>query len=111
MVACDLSNLRDEYQKMVSSRFGVPKPLNMQDYLERQEIIKQINKEKKARWQSLNNIDVKANTQVSKKKAKKDLMPNIMKNRSESRKQLGALVEEKFQQMYRPEFAKFSGAL
>ena len=67
-----------------------------------------MNKEKKARWQSLNNIDV--NSQFSKKKSgKKDTMPSIMKERSESRKELGTLVEEKFQQMYRPDFSKFNG--
>jgi hypothetical protein len=32
-----------------------------------------------------------------------------MKERSESRKELGTLVEEKFQQMYRPDFSKFNG--
>jgi hypothetical protein len=62
-----------------------------------------MNKEKKARWQSLNNIDV--NPQFIKKKSgKKDTMPSITKERSESRKELGTLVEEKFQQMYRPDF-------
>ena len=75
---------------MVSSRFGVPKPLNMQDYLERQEMIKKINKEKRARWQSLNNIE------PSDKKKKTQTMPKILKDRSESRQELGALVEEKF---------------
>lgn len=87
---------------MVCSRFGVPKPLNMQDYLERQEMIKKMNKEKRARWQSLNNID------PSDKKKKNQTMPKILKDRSESKKELGALVEEKFQQMYRPEFSKIA---
>ncbi len=51
----------------------------MQDYLERQEMIKKINKEKRARWQSLNNIE------PSDKKKKTQTMPKILKDRSESR--------------------------
>ncbi len=53
-------------------------------------MIKKMNKEKRARWQSLNNID------ASDKKKKTQTMPQIMKDRSESRKELGTLVEEKF---------------
>lgn len=63
----------------------------MQDYLERQEMIKKMNKEKRARWQSLNNIE------PSDQKKKTTTMPKILKDKSESRKELGALVEEKFQ--------------
>jgi hypothetical protein len=47
----DLSLLRDEYQKMVTHRFGVPKPVTMQDYLEKKEYIKKIKKHGK--WQSI----------------------------------------------------------
>lgn len=54
-------------------------------------MIKKMNKEKRARWQSLNNID------PSDKKKKNQTMPKILKDRSESKKELGALVEEKFQ--------------
>ena len=50
----DLSLLRDEYQKMVTHRFGVPKPVTMQDYLEKKEYIKRIKKHGK--WQSIGGV-------------------------------------------------------
>ena len=48
--------MRDEYQKMVTHRFGVPKPVTMQDYLEKKEYIKKIKKHGK--WQSIGGVTI-----------------------------------------------------
>lgn len=41
---------------MVTSRFGVPKPVTMHDYLEKKEYIKKIKKHGK--WQSMGGVSI-----------------------------------------------------